>query len=254
MATQGDASSAHSSKKEQQHDNDQQQTKNEQQKEKQDDERKEDEEKKEDWEKSRGGGGGGGGYKQEVNTFQKLLAVGIPVTALVLGVKVLLDMQATGAEDDTLQVDMNVIMGHVFQNTVYNVLDSKRLVGLLGDPLLVEPSKAKFSFTKDSAWVCYPLYAPQGHVCTVTVDLLRIDPKGKDVKTKKPHMWYVAQVEVDLNNGKKMLMSTRMSDGLRQPFNVLTLFAKLYHDLKKQEQEFLQQQAAATLNPGPAPQ
>jgi hypothetical protein len=256
MATnQGGSSAAFganaSGKQQQQHKDEEKQNKEQ---DKEDEERREEERERE----SRGGGsgGGGGGYKQEVNAFQKLLAVGIPVTAIVLGVKVLMDMQATGAEDDTLQVDMNVIMGHVFQSTVYNVLDSKKLTTLLGDPLLVEPSKAKFSFTKDSAWVCYPLYAPNGLVCTVTIDVLRVDPNGKDVnpKHKKPHLWYVAQVEVDLNNGKKMLMSTKM-EGLRQPFNVLTLFGKLYHDLKKQEQEFLQQQAAASLRQDPsAPQ
>ncbi len=182
-----------------------------------------------------------GKTKQEVNFLQKILAVLVPLAVVGVGAKVIMQYR-TDLNDDTMQVDMNSVMSYVFQKTVYNVLDNKQLIKLYGEPLLVEPTRAKFSFTKDYAWISYPLYTPTGHVCTVTVDLLRIDPNKPDVKTPgKPHMWYVAQIEADQNDGRKMLLSTTM-DNTQQPFDVIQLFYKIFNEMKQQEEEFLRQQ------------
>jgi len=190
------------------------------------------------------------GYQQNVNNFQKFLAVLVPVAAIICAGRMLYSMREQGLDDDTLYVDMNAVMSHVFQSTVYNVLDSKKLTKMLGEPLMVEPTRAKFSFSKEFGWISYPLFGPSGQVATITVDLIRIDPT-KSPKVKKPHMWYVAQIEADLNNGKKVLLSTKM-EGIKQPFDVIKLFHTLVAAFNKEQQAAAAAEAATALKAAPA--
>jgi hypothetical protein len=170
------------------------------------------------------------------NFFQRLLFYAVPLL-LVFGIgKLWYTSREQFLSDDTLQVEMNAIMTQVFQKTVYHVLDNPTLRLRLGDPLLVEPTKVRFHATKDNAWIFYPLYTPRQQVCSVTVDLLHIDPTKAVDSVNKPHHWFVAQVEVDLNDGEKVLVSTEM-DGVPKFFNIKTWWKKIWKEMQEEEQQ-----------------
>jgi len=170
--------------------------------------------------------------------LHKLVYLGLPVALIGFmvwkGVHTLQEYR----QDARYNVDPEMVLSFLFQSTIYQVIDNKAVIKELGQPLYVEPNRAKFKMEKKFAWISYPVIAPHEKVATVTIDFEQEPPKESGWRsffgsTDYRIMWRIKRAEVDFNDGHKI--KVELPTELQEPFDIVALNNKLLREVMRQQ-------------------
>ncbi|KAL6073540.1 hypothetical protein QOT17_004845 [Balamuthia mandrillaris] len=101
--------------------------------------------------------------------FEMFVFVSIIAVSVYLGYQKLSEWKASTEGDVTQLVEMEHVLGSVFQETLRKVLDNPEVLKHMG-PTTVDMARVKSDVNKDWGWISYPLIGRNNRVATVTLD------------------------------------------------------------------------------------